>query len=170
MKKLLLMMSLTLSILVISCSDNGTEPDDEEGLNLLITPSEQTVTVNSEVTFSVQIENVSDLFAFSGEIVFDSTKVSIPENPVTEGDFWTSDLISTSQNEADRLCVTIGLVQTEEEDGIDGDGILFSFKLIGFAVGESDLTFENLYLIDEDSELVDNFNEIEITNGKVIIQ
>ena len=170
MNKLLLIISLTFSVLVISCSDNGTEPDDEEGLNLLITPSEQTVTVNSEVTFSVQIENVSDLFAFSGEIVFDSTKVSIPDNPLTEGDFWTGDLISTSENESDRLCIAIGLEQTEEEDGIDDDGILFSFKLIGISVGESDLTFENLYLIDENGDLIEGFDEIEITNGKVIIQ
>ena len=169
MKKLLLMMSLTFSILVISCSDNGTEPD-KENLKLFITPSEQTVTVNSEVTFSVQIENVSDLFAFSGEIVFDSTKVSIPDNPITEGEFWTGDLISTSQNESDRLCIAIGLVQTEEEDGIDGEGILFSFKLIGFALGESDLTFDNLYIINEDGDLVEGFVEMEITNGKIIIQ
>ncbi|MCK4312349.1 MAG: hypothetical protein KAW88_06415, partial [Candidatus Cloacimonetes bacterium] len=146
-----------------------TEPD-KENLKLFITPSEQTVTVNSEVTFSVQIENVSDLFAFSGEIVFDSTKVSIPDNPITEGEFWTGDLISTSQNESDRLCIAIGLVQTEEEDGIDGEGILFSFKLIGFALGESDLTFDNLYIINEDGDLVEGFVEMEITNGKIIIQ
>ncbi len=169
MKRLLLIVYVTLSILVISCSDNCTEPD-KENLKLFITPSEQTVTVNSEVTFSVQIENVSDLFAFSGEIVFDSTKVSIPDNPITEGEFWTGDLISTSQNESDRLCIAIGLVQTEEEDGIDGEGILFSFKLIGFALGESDLTFDNLYIINEDGDLVEGFVEMEITNGKIIIQ
>ncbi len=37
-------------------------------------------------------------------------------------------------------------------------------------IGESDLTFENLQMIDEDGNEVSNFNDLEITNGKLIVE
>ncbi len=169
MKKILLIACVVVSILVFSCSKSSTEPEDEK-LILSIIPSEQTVSAGSEATYSVKIENVSDLFAITCEIVFDSTKVTLPDNPVTDGDFWTADFISTSVGDSDRLNVCIGLEQTAGEDGLDGDGILFDFKVTGILAGESDLIFENLNLIDEDGEPIEDFDEIEIKNGKLLIQ
>lgn len=167
MKRLAILI-LIFPILIFSCSKSSTGP--ETNLILSITPSEQTVGINIEVTFSVDIENVTDLFAFSCEIVFDSTKVTLPENPVTVGSFWSAGYISTSVNENDRLNVAIGLEQTSGDDGLDGDGVLFSFKVKGIQIGESDLTFENLSLINEEGNPVDGCDDITINNGILIIQ
>ena len=72
--------------------------------------------------------------------------------------------------EEDRFSITISLQQTSNEDGMNGDGELLSFSLNGLALGESDLTFENLLMIDEDGNEVSNFDDIEITDGKLTIE
>ena len=151
--------------------DSETIEIEVETFRLLIEPSEQTINLNSEAIFSVKIENVNNLFAISCELVFDSLLVSLPSNHVTIGDFWEdTETILTSENENGRLCIAIGLIQTELEDGIDGDGILFNFSLIGGQIGESDIVFENIYIIDENGLVVDGFEDIEISSAHLIIQ
>ena len=167
MKRLTILI-LIFPILIFSCSKSSTEP--ETNLIISITPSEQTVGIDIEVTFSVDIENVTDLFAFSCEIVFDSTKADLSENPVTIGSFWSADYISTSVNEDDRLNIAIGLEQTSVDDGLDGDGVLFNFKIKGIQIGESDLTIEKLSLINEEGDPVEGFDDITINNGFLITQ
>ena len=167
MKRLTILI-IIFPVLFFSCSKCSTEP--ETNLILSITPSEQTVGIDTETTFSVEIENITDLFAFSCEIVFDSTKITLPESPVTIGSFWTIDYISTSINEDDRLNIAIGLEQTSGDDGLDGDGVLFDFKVKGIQIGESVLTFEKLTLLNEGGDPVEGFDKITIHDASLIIQ
>ncbi len=167
MKRLAILI-LIFPVLFFSCSKSSTEPETD--LILSITPSEQTVGIDIETTFSVEIENITDLFAFSCEIVFDSTKVTLPESAVTIGSFWSADYISISVNDDDRLNVAIGLEQTSGDDGLDGTGVLFDFKIKGIQIGTSALTFENLSLINEEGDPVDEFDDITLNNGLLIIQ
>lgn len=167
MKRLAILI-LIFPVLIFSCSKSSTGPETD--LILSITPTEQTVEIDIEVTFSVDIKNVTDLFAFSCEIVFDSTKVTLPESSVTIGSFWSADYISTSVNDDDRLNVAIGLEQTSGDDGLAGEGVLFNFKVKGIQIGESDLTFEKLTLINEEGDPVEGFDNITINDGFLIIQ
>lgn len=167
MKRLAILIFI-FPVLFFSCSQNSTEP--ETNLISSMNPSEQTVGIDTEATFSVEIENITDLFAFSCEIVFDSTMVALPESPVTIGSFWSADYISTSVNDDDRLNIAIGLIQTPGDDGLDGAGVLFNFKVKGIQIGTSALTFENLSLINEEGDPVDGFDEIIIEDGLLIIQ
>ena len=166
--KYLTILILIFLLVFFSCSKSSTEP--ETNMVLSIAPYEQTVGIDLETTFSVEIQNITGLFAFSCEIVFDSTNVSLPENPIIVGSFWSADYISTSINGDDRLNVAIGLVQTSGNDGLDGAGVLFNFKVKGIQIGTSDLTFENLSLINEEGNAVDGFDNITINNGLLIIQ
>ena len=104
------------------------------------------------------------------EIVFNNGVVGAPINSVTKGDFWGDDAIITTQIEYDRLCVAIGQIQTAGDDGITGDGTLFEFILVGLLAGESDITFENLSLIDENGDPIEGFDDMELVNGKVIVE
>ncbi len=151
--------SLTIEIEVI-----------EAGHQLKIEPAEQTIAVDEEAVFSVQLYGGVNVFALSVEIVFNNGVVNAPINPVSIGDFWGEDAIIATQIEYDRLCVAIGQVQTAGEDGITGDGTLFEFILVGLLAGESDLTFENLNLIDENGDPVEGFDEMELVSGKVIVE
>jgi len=174
MKKILFIVPIVFLILLVSCggngNGNGTGPDTQ--LRLKIEPSEQTIGVNATSTFSVKIENAVDLFAFSGEIVFDSTLIELPENPVTEGEFWNNDALKSSINEPGCLNVCIGLTQTSGFDGIDGDGTLFYFSLKGVGTGVSSITINpgTLELIDENAAPIYGFEEIEVSGGVLAIE
>ena len=174
MKRCLFVVSIVFLILLGACGGNGdvngTGPDTQ--LILKIEPSEHTIGLNATATFSVKIENAVDLFAFSGEIVFDSTLIDLPENPVTEGEFWNNEALKASINEPGCLNVCIGLTQTSGFDGIDGDGTLFYFTLIGVGTGVSSITINpgTLELIDENAEPIYGFEEIEVSGGVLTIE
>ena len=168
-KRILLLIMIAVMLFSLSCSSDSTEPE-EENLKLVFSPAEQTVPINTEVEYTISVENAKKLFAFSAEIVFDNSIVELVQNAVVVGGFWNSDLIELSVVEDDRLSITISLQQTANEDGVDGNGDLFTFSIKGIAIGESDLAFENLQMIDEDGNEVSNFDGIEITNGKLIVE
>lgn len=166
MKKFLVL--ILFSGLLISCSDS-TGPQ-AENLQLSISPSEQTVAVDEEVTYSVLIENVENVFAISTEITFDDTIVEAVDDGFSVGDFWNSEpVVSLNINDEDRINVTIGLEQSSGVDAITGDGTLFSFSLKGINSGESDLSFVNVQLINDSGETIQDFENITYNNGKIIV-
>ncbi len=170
-KRMLFLIIIAVMIFTISCSSssNSTEPDTEN-LILKFSPAEQTILVDIEADYIIKVENAEKLFAFSAEIVFDNSVVELVPNTIVVGGFWNSDLVELSIIEDDRLSITISLQQTSNEDGIDGDGELFTFTIKGIAIGESTLTFENLQMIDENGNEVSNYDELEIINGKLIVE
>ena len=167
--RILLLIIIAVMIFSISCSSDSTEPE-VENLKLMFSPAEQTVPTNTEADYVIKVENAEDLFGFSTEIVFDNSIAELVQDAVVIGGFWNSDLIELSVVEDDRLSIVISLQQTANEDGIDGNGELFTFSIKGTAIGESDLTFENLIMLDENGNEVPNFDGIEITNGKIIVE
>ena len=168
-KRILFMIIIAIMIFSISCSSDSTEPEIEN-LKLMFSPAEQTVPINTEVDYIIKVENAENLFGFSAEIVFDNSIAELVQDAVTIGGFWNSNLIELSVEEDDRLSITIGLQQTVNEDGIDGDGELFTFSIKSVAIGESDLTFENLIMIDENGDEISDFDGIEITSGKLTVE
>ena len=168
-KRILLLIMIAVMLFSLSCSSDSTEPE-EENLKLVFSPAEQTVPINTEVEYTISIDNAKKLFAFSAEIVFDNSIAELVQDAVVIGGFWNSALVELSIEEEDRLNITISLQQTANEDGVDGNGDLFTFSIKGIAIGESDLVFENLQMIDEDGNEVSNFDGIEITNGKLIVE
>jgi len=168
-KRMLLLIIIAVMIFSLSCSSDSTEPE-EENLKLMFSPAEQTVPINTEVEYTISVENAKKLFAFSAEIIFDNSVAELVQNAVVVGGFWNSDLVELSIVEDDRLSIVISLQQTSNEDGIDGYGELFSFSIKGIAIGESTLTFENLQMIDENGNEVSNFDELEVTNGGIIVE
>lgn len=168
-KRILFLIVIAVMIFSISCSSDSTEPV-VENFKLIFNPAEQTVPVYTEADYIVKVEDAENLFGFSAEIVFDNSVAELVPNTVVVGGFWDSDLVEMSIVEDDRLSITISLQQTSNEDGIDGDGDLFTFTIKGIAIGESTLTFENLQMIDENGNEVSNYDELEITSGKLIVE
>ena len=168
-KRILFMIIIVVMAFSISCSSDSTEPE-VNNLKLMFSPAEQTAPVNTGTDFVIKVENAENLFGFSAEIVFDNSVAELVPNSVVVGGFWNTDLLEMNISEDDRLSIIISLLQTSNEDGIDGNGELFTFSIEGIAIGESDLTFENLQMIDENGNEVSNFDELEITNGKLIVE
>ena len=85
---------------------------------------------DSIAEFEVRIEEVSNLFAFSGELLFDSSIIEIQSNQVSSGNFWNIEPLCECIAEPGCLNICIGLTQTNETDLINGSGTLFTFSLI----------------------------------------
>lgn len=169
-RKILFLIIIATMIFTLSCSSDSTDPVVEEDLALKFNPAEQTVPENTEADFIIMVENVENLFAFSAEIVFDNTVAELVQDAVAVGGFWNSEIVELNVVEDDRLSIAISLQQTTNEDGIDGNGELFTFSIEGLTMGQTNLTFENLQMIDENGSEIANFDDIEITNGKLIIE
>ncbi len=170
LRNILIMLVIATIIFSISCSNGSSTEPEEENLKLMFSPAEQSVPIDTEAEYVIFVENVEQMFAFSTEIVFNSEITELLQNAVSVGSFWNADLVELNMIEEDRLSITISMQQTSGEDGMNGDGELFSFSLNGLTLGESNLTFENLQMIDEDGNEVSNFNDIEITNGKLTVE
>ena len=168
-KRILLLIMIAVMLFSLSCSSDSTEPE-EENLKLVFSPAEQTVPINTEVEYTISVDNSKKLFAFSAEIVFDNTIAELVQNSVSVGGFWNSEIVELNVIEEDRLSIAISSQQTSGEDGIDGNGELFTFSIEGHTTGQTNLTFENLQMIDENGNDIVNFDDIEITNGKLIIE
>ncbi|RLC49687.1 MAG: hypothetical protein DRH79_08700, partial [Candidatus Cloacimonadota bacterium] len=132
MKRILILL-IIITAFITSCNDS-TDPQ-EDYLTLKISPSDQTVNVDDQVTFSVILKNAENLFAFSTELLFNGNIIELPENAVVAGDSWGENSILTTVNEIDRLNITVGLIQSSNVDAINGDITLFSFTLQGKAIG-----------------------------------
>lgn len=167
-KLVFIFLSLT-TLIMLSCSSDSTEPQSED-LILKFSPAEQTVPENTEAEYTVMLENVEGLFAFSAEIVFNNSIAELVEESVVLGNIWSSEVVGLNVVEDDRLSITVSLQQTPDTDGIDGDGELFSFSIIGYTIGQTSLAFEQLQLIDENGDDIPNLNDIEITNGNLIVE
>ena len=166
MKKLIIL--LMLLTFIISCSENSTEPETK--LKIMISPEVQNISVNSFASCELLIENAVDLFAFSGEIHFDSTYVELLPDQISAGTFWDTDPLLETIDETNCLNVCIGLTQTNSTDAISGSGILLNFSLKGINLGQSDIYLSNIQLIDENGSLIDNFSEIEIGNSIIYVE
>ena len=91
-KRILFLIIAIVMIFSISCSNDSTGPV-AENLKLMFSPSEQTIPVNMETDYIIKVENAEDLFAFSAEIVFDSSVAELVPNAVVIGGFWNSNLV-----------------------------------------------------------------------------
>ena len=168
MMKRILILLIIITAFITSCNDS-TDPQ-EDYLTLKISPSDQTVNVDDQVTFSVVLKNAENLFAFSTELLFNGNIIELPENAVVAGDSWGENSILTSVNEIDRLNITVGLIQSSNVDAINGDITLFSFTLQGKAIGSSELWFQNIYLIDENGNPIQGIDDLEIKTGNITVQ
>lgn len=166
MKRILILL-VALAAIIVSCTEN-TEPKDDN-LILKISPGDQTVTIDNQVTYSVILENAENLFAFSAELLFNGNVIELPEDAVVAGDNWGENSIITVINEIDRINIAVGLIQSSDVDAINGDITLFSFTVQGKAIGSSELWFQNIYLIDEDGNPIQGIDDLEIKTGTITV-
>jgi len=139
-------------------------------LELLISPYESVISIDEELEVSIQVENVSDLFAFSAEIVFDNSIIEPVPDMLTIGSIWGNDVVELIVLENGRINVAISLQQTPGIDEINGNEELLTFRVIGLQAGSSSLSFENVQMLDENGETISNFDDLEITNGEITIE
>ncbi len=162
--------AVVISMIVISaCSTTTDEPS--RTLTILIEPQDNTISIGETTELSFNIKNVFDLFGISVEIVFDSTKIDLPNNYFSLGNVWAEhQTITMIKKESNRL--NVGIVS---EDGnysqvINGDCTLFRFLIKGLSIGESSLMIENITLINKEGSNIEGLEGLDILNSNIIIE
>lgn len=123
-------------------------PCGSAGVVLSINPAVASVLSGSDVTLSVDISGVSDLYAWQFDLTFDPAILQVQSQ--TEGDFlssagptfFISGFLDTGSitNIADAL--------EGSGPGADGSGTLLNLNLLGLGIGTSALSVSNVFLLD----------------------
>lgn len=152
-----------------SCSDSSKP---YKYLTLSITPAQDSIFVGDTINFKVKIQDATDLYGFHLEIGFDSTRVEIPANFWSMGEFWSGhSFLNDSYQYSSKFSIVVILLG--EGDGISGSGELFNFSLRGISEGISELEIienSSLYLVDNKGELIEEFDNLTINNANLIIK
>lgn len=159
--------AVVISMIVISaCSITTDEPS--QTLTILIEPQYKTISIGETAELSFNIKNVFDLFGISVEIVFDSTKIDLPNDYFSLGDVWAEhQTITMIKKEGNRLNVCVVLESGSYSQVINGDCTLFRFLIKGLSIGESSLMIENITLINKEGSDIEGLN---ILNSNIIIE
>ncbi|MCK4339893.1 MAG: hypothetical protein KAW87_07915 [Candidatus Cloacimonetes bacterium] len=165
-KYIIITIALALVVIISGCAKVTTK---EENPVLYFSSTEYNTSVGSYVQITVKIDNAENLFACSMVIQYTTSKVDYEVGSLTAGSFWPVNLVKMSKEDGVGLSVCVGLKQTAVSDGITGSGSLFSFRLEGKNTGETALTITNVYLLDEDANYIENFDELEKESSKVVV-
>ena len=170
MKKLYHILTIFIVLLIAGCEKEAVEPEPEN-LRLYLNPSSNNIAVGSLLELAVSIENVTELFAVSFEVTFDSSVVQIDGvDFLGSSNILGSDLVSLYQLEENLISIGLGKKQTSGNDEVSGDGSLAILFLNGTGVGTTDLNIENVQLIDENGDLIPSFDELELGSSSVVVQ
>lgn len=155
-------------IIITGCSDSSIP---KKYLTLSIIPEQDSIAVNENANFKVEIQDATELYGFHLEVGFDSINVELPDDFWSAGDYWSDySYLQKSYVYADKFAVVVTLI--EENKGISGNGTLFEFEVKGIEEGISELEILNnsfLYLIDKNGELIEEFDNITINNSYLTI-
>ena len=127
---------------------------------LSIQPSSSTISVGQTANVSVNISNVSDLFAFQFDIGFNPavlSAASVSEGPFLPSGGTTTFVPGTIDNVGGLISFTADALNGAIP-GVSGSGMLATLHFNAFAVGTSPITLENVTLLDS------NFGSIDFTS------
>jgi hypothetical protein len=148
---------IALSLVIISCENNTTEPY-ESNLYLQLSTSQTEVNTGDEVQIDVQITECSEpIFAISMQIEFDNTILNFTESQ-NESEFFGDNCIIFFQGTEGIIYSSVSLMQNEEQ--VSGVGTLFSLTFASVAAGTSELNI----LLNEIKVYDEEGNTIEIDN------
>jgi hypothetical protein len=130
---------------MITVGDGGVTP------NLKVTPSSQTVTLDSQATINVVVEDVTDLKGASVTLNFDASKLQYSSS--TAGNFIpNANLFASSTNGSVTLDIA-GLGASGYHSGM-GTGTIIIVKFDTIAMGNTNITFGSTTLRDKDNNTI----------------
>lgn len=139
MKKLMIL--FLASVVMINCSDSGTEPESSNP-SLSFSPEAATLTRGGQVQISLNLSNIeTNIFGISLQIEYESAVASFDENNgFTAGDFFNQDAIQFVKESANKIYLTMSMIQGNAP--VNGNGILGILTFAGVAAGQFDLEID----------------------------
>lgn len=152
-KSLLIVVTIFALLLPLgSCSrwggvDNPTGPSEVRP-KVYMDPG--TVNINNGLSFPVKVflENATNLYYAAFDVIYDTAKVSLPENNWAEGPFLKQDGANIQFTVGPEQIITgtlakrnIGVVRLGSLGGVSGSGVLCSFTFKATAAGTASIDF-----------------------------
>tara|TARA_B100000131_G_C17756288_1_gene467250 strand:- start:64 stop:588 length:525 start_codon:yes stop_codon:yes gene_type:complete len=164
-------------ILIISCSD-PTNPDQEK-LKLVISSSNTSISQNNFLVIDVSIENATDLFAVSFDLMYESEFLSadsVSFNQI-DGIFGTDVFTYHNLTNNDTISISAGLTQTATKDSVSGNGSICQLYFTTMKTGTTNIDIlkdvnnnYELKMINENGDNTIGYDELVITNASIIIE
>lgn len=111
-------------------------------------PASITVTSSGSFTIKVYVENVTDLYYAAFDLVYDTAKVTLPDNNWAQGAFLQQDGASIYFSVGGEQPISgtmvkrnIGVSRLSSPVGVSGNGVLCSFTFNAAAAGTATIEF-----------------------------
>jgi hypothetical protein len=121
------------------------------GALLSIKPLDPVVAGGTVIPFTVEIADISDLYAWQFDVTFSSSVLAAQSE--TEGEFLSSGgnstffIAGTIDNPNGIFSATADTLE-DPVDGISGSGVLLSLSFLATSPGFTDVTLDNVFLLD----------------------
>ncbi|MBD3169474.1 MAG: hypothetical protein GF307_08320 [candidate division Zixibacteria bacterium] len=164
--------SAALAILTFGCgggsSSNGPAPAD---FYVSLTPQNDTVDIDSSTTLTGSINEVSNLFAITFDLLFDTSLVKVDTVMVPADGIWGSGsgLVFFQRNH-DGISIGLGKVQTEGNDNVSGSGEFFTIDFTGNSAGSAQIVYDDISIVDENGTSNSNINNLQTKSAQIVVQ
>jgi hypothetical protein len=140
---------LILSVIVFGCGKTSRPDAPDETFYIDLTPEEITSNIGDTLIFTGTINSVEDLFAISFDLIFDTSIVAFLSLSLPQNSILGQNSISFSNQIGDGVSISLGRMQTSENDNISGSGFLFEVIFIAVGSGATEIQYRDVYIIDE---------------------
>ena len=143
---LLVCLALTLAFPSAALGQNGSTI-------VTFNPQNPVISMDAASDVGVEIQNVSDLYAFDIHLTFDPASVvivdadpSVPGIQVAQGTFLDSGMVVKNEVDLEKGTIRYAMTQLNPSPARSGNGLLLVLRLQGKQVKQSALTIDNVQL------------------------
>lgn len=149
----LISVSLVLAISGMDCSKSSRPGPVDDTFYVSFIPDSVQANVGDTLILTGYINSVEGLFAISFDLVFDTSFVTCQSLALPPDGIMGQNALSFSDGIDGGVSVSIGRIQTSANDNIAASGPLFEVKFIAAALGNAEIMYSNVYIIDENGQV-----------------
>jgi hypothetical protein len=163
-------MLTTLIFALAACSDDDgiTEPELPKTY-FSIEPDSLVLGGGQKSKLRIHVGSVEEFFAGSLDLVFDEEIVRVTDVTVpNDGILGPYNTLCVFEDTGDGISIGLGRIQSDDSDGVSGEGVLLDVELRGQNEGTTKMTLRRISMIDETGKSRDLDTDI-VTSGATVM-
>lgn len=169
----LLIFSLILILLSFSgceCGKSSDPPPVDETFYMNLMPEASAIGPGENIALTGSINSVEGLFAVTFDLAFDSTIVAFESLTIPQTGLLGNSVLSFSNTISGGVSVSLGRIQTEANDNVSGNGVLFEITFSASGTGTTNIQYQNIFIIDEEGAENTDIGNLILNNAQVVVQ